>query len=294
MNLFLLGLILGIALTGIITFFVHHHTVKRERTHAADAERRAAEAEHLAELGTMTGGLAHEIKNPLSTIGLNTELLNEDIEDLSNIPDDERSRLTNRMTILRREIDRLRGILDDFLQFAGRMHLDPEVHDLNRIIEELVDFYHPQAGRAGVRMHAHIADQPVYILADSHLFKQAILNLLINATQALEGLSSPDRLKELMLRVEVEQGSDDSPGPVAVLHITDTGPGISAEDIKRIFHPYFSTKKGGTGLGLPTTRRIVNAHGGQLEVHAEKNRGTDFAIRLPICDEPALSSGSRS
>ncbi len=288
----ILSLSIGSALTAIIAYLWHQRATTSHRQHARDAERRAALAEHLAELGTMTGGLAHEIKNPLSTIGLNAELLSEDINDLPNVSPDEKRRLTNRIGTLYREIDRLRGILDDFLQFAGRMHLDPSTQDLNLLITELVDFFQPQAERAGVRLHAQLPTQPIHAQVDSHLFKQALLNLLINAVQAFEATPPSDtQPRELMLRLEnnhpPETSNQEQPQPEnnnhnqIVLHITDTGPGISKEAIAKIFQPYFSTKKGGTGLGLPTTRRIIDAHGGHLEVHSEPNRGTDFIIYLP-------------
>jgi len=296
MYLFPLGFFLGVVIASLAALALHKRAVRLQRLHAADAERRAAESEHLAELGTMTGGLAHEIKNPLSTIGLNTDLLREDITDLQAVDEDEKRRLTNRLITVSREVDRLRGILDDFLQFAGQIHLDPEPHDLNKLVEELADFYQPQADRAGVRILTQIDTAPVMVEVDSHRLKQAVLNLLINATQALETSSRPDQPKELMLRVERKGASSDVRGigaaspearpiPEAVLHVTDTGPGISQEDIKRIFRPYFSTKRGGTGLGLPTTRRIVDAHDGRLEVYSEPHQGTDFVIRLPLAED---------
>jgi len=295
MLLFLLGFLVGLAVASVAALVLHKRAVRLQRLHAADAERRAAESEHLAELGTMTGGLAHEIKNPLSTIGLNTDLLREDLADLESVDEDEKRRLTNRLVTVSREVDRLRGILDDFLQFAGQIHLDPEPHDLNKLVEELADFYQPQADRAGVRILTQTDPSPVIVEVDSHRLKQAVLNLLINATQALESSSHPDQPKELMLRVERNGASsvikgigaaspEAPPIPEAVLHVTDTGPGISQEDIKRIFRPYFSTKRGGTGLGLPTTRRIIDAHQGRLEVYSEPDQGTDFVIRLPLAE----------
>ena len=120
-------------------------------------------AERLAELGQMTGGLAHEIKNPLSTIGLNAQLLAEGIEDLPEhepTPKDARQRLLRRLDSLRRETERLRGILTDFLTYAGELRLDPKPTDLNRIIEELADFFSPQAQHQGVRMRLDLHPAP--------------------------------------------------------------------------------------------------------------------------------------
>ncbi len=299
MVMFALGIVLGLVAASLLASIWVRRRILREHQQVVDAERRAAEAEHLAELGTMTGGLAHEIKNPLSTIGLNADLLREDLVDLADVPEDERRRLINRLGLLIREISRLRGILDDFLQFAGRMHLETEHQDINALAEELADFFQPQASQAGVRLHTQLASSPAWAMVDSHLIKQAVLNLLINGTQAMELQSADtagDRQMTLMLRVNVIAGefqrrpqskSDtasqlpDAPDEWVTLHVTDTGPGMSEENRKRIFQPYFSTKKGGTGLGLPTTRRIVDAHGGHLEVISESGRGTDFVIWLP-------------
>ena len=252
--------------------------LRRERRRLAAAKRRADDVERLAQLGTLTGGLAHEIKNPLSTLSLNAQLLGEDVAD-SALPAEEKSRLLRRTETLRREADRLKGILADFLQFAGQIRLDPQPHDLNVLLEELVDFYLPQAQNAQVRLRFSPGRSPAWARVDSALLKQALLNLLINATQALETMSDPERSRELMLRVEKATEEDEEAG--YLIHVTDTGPGIDPEHLSRIFHPYFSTKKGGTGLGLPTARRIVKEHGGEIEVHSEPGRGTDFVVRLP-------------
>ena len=121
---FLLGVALGVIAMVPITRLLLRRAEKRARR----AERRAKDAERLAELGSMTGGLAHEIKNPLSTIGLNAQLLAESISE-STLPQDQKERLVRRLDTLGRETERLRGILTDFLQFAGRMKLDPQPRD---------------------------------------------------------------------------------------------------------------------------------------------------------------------
>jgi signal transduction histidine kinase len=248
--------------------------LRRAEQRARDAERRALESERMAELGAMTGGLAHEIKNPLSTIGLNAQLLAEGVADAS-MPEDERTRLTRRLDALGREVERLSGILTDFLQFAGRLQLDPQPHDLVRLVEDLSDFYHPQCDRAGIVLRTQVPAEPIVVRIDEGLAKQAILNLLVNATQSMEGAARDGETAELLLRVEGD-------GEQAMVHVTDTGPGIAPERLEEIFHPFVSGKSGGTGLGLPTTRRIVQAHDGTLEVHSEVGRGTEFVIKLPL------------
>lgn len=274
----LIGLILGALGAGAISLWAF----KTQSARIRSAERRARSAERLAELGAMTGGLAHEIKNPLSTVGLNAQLLSEGIEELA-IPDEEKGRLVRRVQSLRREVERLRGILTDFLQFAGELRLDRKPADLNTAVDELVDFFLPQAEKSGVRLRSDPAPGPLIADVDVAHIKQAVLNLLLNATQAMT--SEPvegGRPRELIVRSD--RATDAEKRAVARIHVIDTGPGMSPETIARIFQPYFTTKSGGTGLGLPTARRILEAHDGRIEVHSEPGRGTDFCLTLPISD----------
>ncbi len=242
-----------------------------------EAERRARSAERLAEVGAMTGGLAHEIKNPLSTIGLNAQLLAEGLDDLQGVDPDARQRLSRRLSSLRREAERLRGILTDFLNFAGEIRLDLAPADLNRVIEELSDFFLPQAQQQGVHLRTELSAEPLMGMVDAAHLKQAVLNLMLNAVQAMSQ-NAPGTPKELILRT----CSEAVPGGGAFnqLHVIDTGPGIQATVMSKLFTPYFTTKSGGTGLGLPTTRRLIEAHHGKIDVHTEAGRGTDFVITL--------------
>ena len=278
---FLIGLFAGALSAGVVALWAF----KTQSARIRSAERRARSAERLAELGAMTGGLAHEIKNPLSTVGLNAQLLSEGIEELA-ITDEEKGRLVRRVQSLRREVERLRGILTDFLQFAGELRLDRKSADLNTAVEELVDFFLPQAEKSGVRLRSELAPGPLTADVDVAHIKQAVLNLLLNATQAMASETSEgDRPRELIVRTN--RTTDPEKRAVAQLHVIDTGPGMTPETIAKIFRPYFTTKSGGTGLGLPTARRIVEAHEGRLEVHSEPGRGTDFCVTLPINGSPA-------
>ena len=276
----------GFGLLGVVPAAIW--SARRTERRVRQFERRALAAERLAELGTLTGGLAHEIKNPLSTIGLNVQLIQEDLADLEPhvaeqaVPRDSLARTRRRVQGLHRETDRLRHILEDFLRFAGRVELDLQPTDLNAICGELIDFFQPQADEAGVNLRADLSEGPLKVPADSGLLKQALLNLLINACQAMEEARIKGQphggANELILRTTaVRKAGVDQ----AAIHVTDTGPGIEPTKLEQVFQPYFSTKRGGTGLGLPTTRRLIEEHRGTLEVHSEVGRGTDFVIRLP-------------
>ncbi len=265
-------LIIGIGAGMVATVPVLLWALRRASHRAREAEGEARHNQRLAELGAMTSGLAHEIKNPLSTVGLNAQLLQEDLVGLA-IDEEERRRLVQRVETLHREVERLRGILSDFLEFAGRMKLDVLEHDVRLIVRELGDFYHPQCDQAGVLLRVDVGDTPVPARVDAGLLKQAILNLMLNAVQAMTEMPA-DHQKELILQVRG--------GPEGVLiRVLDTGPGIAPEQCEEIFHPYVSGRKGGTGLGLPTARRIVEEHGGRLSVESEPGRGTAFTISLP-------------
>ncbi|MFO0873058.1 MAG: HAMP domain-containing sensor histidine kinase [Phycisphaerales bacterium] len=234
----------------------------------------------------MTSGLAHEIKNPLSTLGLNAQLLAEDIAE-SPLPDEQRDRVLRRLGALQREADRLRNILSDFLRYAGRIKLDPQPRDLGAIVEELADFLSAQCQQSGVLLRTDLPAHPIVATVDADLLKQALLNLMLNAIQAMvppsaggaPSSTSLERRGELILRVEGDAQE-------ARIHVIDTGPGIAEEKLEEIFRPYVSSKPGGTGLGLPTARRIVEEHGGRLVAHSVVGRGSDFVVHLPVVGVP--------
>lgn len=252
---------LGAGVAAVLTL-----TSSRKReARARAAERTAIEASRRGEMVDMANGLAHEIRNPLSTVALNAQLLREDILD-APLAGDESARLVRRVDALAREAARLKDILEDFLRFAGRMQLDAQPTDLREVLAELADFFAPQAQASGVIIRVQSPDAPVMQHVDAALLKQAMLNLMINAVQALEQVPASSR--ELILRLE----------PSGTIHVIDTGPGVAAERVSEIFRPYISTKKGGTGLGLPVANRIVQEHGGRIVVYPAPGRGADFAI----------------
>ncbi len=259
---FLAGLIAGGSVGAALTVLLARRIWRNARRLAARSKGR----ESLLELGHLAGGLAHEIKNPLSTINLNLKLLSED---LARHDDEEHRRWLRRLTNVREEADRLRGILDDFLRYAGKIELSPAATDLRTVISELVDFFLPQAEVAHVLVRTSLPDKAVPCNLDERLFKQALLNLMINAVQAMSAGG------ELLLKVA--QSRDE-----ATVEVIDTGPGISAEHLAKVFQAYFSTKQGGSGLGLPFTRRVVHEHQGTISVESEPGKGTRFLIALPL------------
>jgi signal transduction histidine kinase len=228
-------------------------------------ERRTRQAERLAELGTLTGGLAHEIKNPLSTVQLNLQLLREDLS-----PENPAySRILSRLATVQRETGRLRETLDDFLRYAGKLEVEKKPTELNGLLEELVDFFHPQAQLQKVQLRLKKSDGELVANVDPRLIKQTVLNLMLNGMQAMPNGG------EMILSLARQNGE-------AVIDLIDTGTGIPADAAAKIFDAYYSTKKGGTGLGLAMAKRIVKEHGGDISVTSEVGKGTDFTVRLPV------------
>ncbi|MCK4625559.1 MAG: HAMP domain-containing histidine kinase [Phycisphaerae bacterium] len=227
---------------------------------------RPQKTEDLLELVRSIGNLPHEINNPLSIIKLNLELLAEDFAD---IDDDRCRRNLNRLLRVQDEVRRLQDFLKEFRKYVGSGELQLSEVDMRRIVEELTDFYRPQAENSHVVFRSALPDTAVSCRIDAGLIKQAILNLIINAAQAMSAGG------ELLLRLSADAGQ-------AVLEVIDTGPGIKPELREKIFEPYYSTTPGGTGLGLPTARRIVRRHDGDITLDSEPGKGTRFVITLPL------------
>ncbi len=258
----LLGAALGAPLWIVLTVWAMRRLWRNARRLAARTKGRG----HLIELAHLAGGLAHEIKNPLSTINVNLKLFSEDLE---RTDEDSRRRSLRRLNIVRGEADRLRGIVDDFLRFAGKVEPQVAVVDLRRLVEELLDFFTPQAEASGVLIRSAMPDQPVSCLVDANLIKEVVLNLMINAVDAMSDGG------ELHVRLSTNRRR-------AALEVIDTGPGMDGETCEKIFDVFYSTKKHGTGLGLPTTRRIIREHDGTIRVESEPGKGTRFIISLPL------------
>jgi signal transduction histidine kinase len=219
-----------------------------------------------AEISQLAGGLAHEIRNPLSTLSLNLDLLAEDFQNAETPRD---RRVLQRVERLRHEVDRLYGIVENFLRFARVQDLKLVRTDLNAILDELRDFYEPQASTKGIVIRTYFTTDLPLVPIDVDLFKQALLNLVLNAQHAMPTGG------ELILTTRREPS-------FVVLDVIDTGEGMTDEVRARIFDAFFSTRSGGSGLGLPTTRKIVEAHGGTIGVQSEPGKGSQFTIRLPM------------
>ncbi len=264
----------NLAVLGFATWVMGRRRDKR----ILAAERSAAENARNAEVAAMTRGLAHEIKNPLSTVGLNAQLLREEILD-SALGEDDRQRMVKRVDALAREAVRLSDVLNDFLRYAGRLQLDPRRTDVRDLVRELADFFAPQAEQSGVTFGVELPSSPVEAVVDPSLLKQVLLNLLLNSVQAMQRAES-DRPRKLTVTLTPPEVRSRRERPHLLLRVSDTGPGVTAELRERIFDPYVSTRPGGNGLGLATARRIVEAHGGRIQVST--GPGAVFEVAIPL------------
>lgn len=225
-------------------------------------------AEQLAAVGRISAQIAHEVRNPLSSIGLNVELLEESFGKARfDTPAQAREAKEVLGSVLR-EVDRLAEITEQYLKMARLPHPSLEPEDLNAVISSVLDFSREELDRAEVRVERALDPATPPALADEGQLRQVFLNLVRNSREAMRQGGT----------LKVRSGQSD--GAVEVV-FQDSGPGMSGEVRERIFDPFFSTKSGGTGLGLAVSRQIIQAHGGSIACESAEGGGTTFTIRLP-------------
>ena len=264
--------------------------IRHEITKLKQAEEKilqqATELQRAAQLsfvGELAAGLAHEIKNPLAGIQGTVDILirRRDASD----PE------TEALQAIRHEVERIDGTVRALLDRARPRALSASRTSLTEVIWRAVGIARSQAVSAAVRGHrVQIEFEPpaedIEPVADAAQVEDAVLNLIINALEAIEG--------EGKVAISIRRTESDSEAEFdeeAVIEVSDTGTGISEADLARIFHPFFTTTKGGTGLGLPAVRRIVRAHGGRVEAKSTVGEGSTFTIYLPL-ENPQTEAGT--
>jgi PAS domain S-box-containing protein len=218
-------------------------------------------SERLAALGRVTAGVAHEVKNPLNSMRVWLEVLK------GNIPGDVEGQQAVKM--LDNEIDRLDRAVKTFLDFARPVEIDLSESDLPSLLNEILENARPAIAKAGVMLATQVPDRFPGVRMDRRLIHQAVLNLLLNGCDAM----GPGG----QLTVKLAQDGDN-----AQIIVSDTGKGISPENRNKIFQLFFTTRPGGTGIGLANTFRFVQLHNGSIEFESEVGRGTTFTIELPL------------
>ncbi len=228
-----------------------------ERLHKTQMSR----AEHLATLGELAAGLAHEIRNPLAGIAGVIDIIARDLPD--NSPAREVAQ------DVRAEVMRVNRIVTDLLETARPKPPEYRSADLNATVEHAVIFARQQALSKPVKVELHKLDKPLIVEHDTGQIHQMLLNLMLNAIQAIDGTGE--------VNVDVVQRDG-----LATVSVRDTGKGIKPEHLPNIFRPFYTTKGHGTGLGLSLAKRIVEDHGGKITVASEVGKGTTFEVALPI------------
>jgi len=218
-----------------------------------------------AELAALAGSLAHEIKNPLSVIRMNMDLL---AEDFANPQTPKERRALTKIEMVSRQCTRLENLLNDFLRFNRVNRLDLRLGSLNEQVERVLDLFAAQAAEAGVEIVRYLDPDLPSILLNAETLQAALVNLVKNALEAM-----PDG-GQLTVRTRITRQG-------VALDLIDTGVGMDERTAMRMFEPFFTTKSGGSGLGLPTARRIIEAHGGRIGVHSEVGVGTQFTLEFP-------------
>ena len=235
-------------------------------TERKELEHQLLQSERLATIGEMSAKVAHEIRNPLSSISLNTELLYDEI---SNDNGERKSDAENLIQSILNEVDTLTAISDEYLQFARFPKLETRPASINEVLIELTKFFNKEIVQRCISLKENYAPDLPQILLDTKQIKQAFLNILKNSFESMpEGgeLSITTRLKDENVEV----------------NITDTGSGINRSDIRRVFDPFYSTKVKGTGLGLALTMKTVEGHGGDINCESTIAKGTTMIISFPV------------
>jgi two-component system sensor histidine kinase PilS (NtrC family) len=241
-------------------------------------EERMRRGETLAAIGALSAGIAHEIRNCLNPISGSVEVLQKELK-----PKGENARL---LELIVRESERLDRFIRELLEYARERPLKAETINVASLISESVELArrHPSGG-AGKRIETALPEASVWVKADYEQMKQVLMNLLINALEAIEDRGS------IAIGVRADRRSPGGwgrpPDARVLVEVTDTGTGIPPDALKQVFEPFFSTKQGGTGLGLAIANRIVERHGGNLEVESRVGEGTTMRLWLPRTEAPA-------
>jgi signal transduction histidine kinase len=236
----------------------------------------AAEAESLAVIGTLASGLAHEIRNPLNALNLNMQLLDEEL------PTGSAQR--RMLGITRDEIQRLERLVTDFLLYAKPRRLERRPTTTGELFAACAEVLRPELERRGARLETidRSDDRPLHV--DPEQLQQLLINLVQNALAASR---AEDRDPVIELRAERR-------GDAVELQVRDHGVGMEPHERERAFEAFYSTRRGGTGLGLAVVERIARAHGGTLAVDSARGVGTTIRVRLPLAGAPATPVGGAS
>ncbi len=247
---------------------VGHAIILRDITESRRSAEQTIESERLNALTLLAAGVAHEIGNPLNSLHIHLQLLERKVRDLD---EKTRAELQESIDVARSEIARLDSIVTQFLRAIrpSKPQLYPE--NVNVIVDEAVRFFAPEIQDGEIVVEQELRSDLPLLQLDRDQMKQAFYNVIKNSFEAMK--------RRGVLRIHTDR--DDTH---VLVSFTDTGTGMSAENLGRVFEPYFTTKSSGTGLGLLIVRRIVREHGGELSIESSEGKGLTLTIRLPYVD----------
>jgi len=238
---------------------------QQARRRLAALRTRLGQAERLATVGTMSAQIAHQLRNPLTSIGLYVQLVEDELRELEPGDAAEAFELLDRVL---HELKVLVEITDNYLQYARLPELEAARLDVNPAVGELVRFLRHEVERKGITVSARLGEGLAPVEADRRLLRFALMNLLKNA---IEAMGPGGRLRVLTAQQD---------GKVEI-HVSDTGPGIAPEELPQVFEPFYTTKDSGSGLGLSLSRQIIDKHDGTLTCQSMVGVGTTFIVSLP-------------
>ncbi len=257
---------------GMVALFKDISSVKR-------IEKEVEEVARLTTLGSLSSWMAHEIRNPLNSIAINLELLQEEVSRL--VKEELQKEPLRLMKVISDEINRLNESVHDFLSFDKLPSLNVDTIDINQILDGTLALIQPEAVKRGVKIRKGYRKKLSTIQVDAKKIRQAILNIIINSIQSMP------RGGELHLMTR-------SRGNQVEIEIKDSGVGIPEDVHEKIFDFFFTTREEGAGLGLSIARRIVNEHGGDIQVGSKENSGTSVILRLPLYSQRGEPADGRS
>jgi signal transduction histidine kinase len=235
----------------------------RDITSRVEMEKKIRESERMAYIGQITASLSHEIRNPLSAVKMNLQILKKNPQIKGN---DQR-----RMDISVREVNRLENILQELLDFAKPLQLNPDQHEINRILTDSIELLEMKFKEKAIVIVADLDPDLPKIMVDRQKLEQALINILLNAMESSPRESS----------IQIASSFDAANGDRMEVTIADEGHGVPTGHMNDIFKPFFTTKSRGTGLGLSNACRIIEAHGGRIIVDNRQPFGAFFKISIP-------------
>jgi signal transduction histidine kinase len=248
---------------------VGHVMILRDITKSRRTAQQTIESERLNALTLLAAGVAHEIGNPLNSLHIHLQLMERKLHELDG---EVQAQLQQSLNVARSEVNRLDSIVTQFLRAIRPSRPQLRSENLNNIVADAVRFFTPEIQDREIVVEQQLRSDLPLLQVDRDQMKQAFYNVMKNSVEAMQRHGS--------LRIQTDFDETH-----VIIRFTDTGGGMSAENLSRIFEPYFTTKPSGTGLGLLIVRRIVREHGGELSIESSQGKGLTLTIRLPYIDK---------